>query len=481
MVGRKKKDDTLSSDKAEVLNIATMERFIKRREKEKKKVDDEEDKDKDSDARGELRGRKKKAKFAFNVCDMSHDNVPVLSDDENIIMQLNVHSDDRYKEDRDVKEAKESKENQRQENTCFAQDASHECPMRRVHIENGTQVNIDMKDNCHLSMDIFSDSVNSNPHMSTAHPHIDSHSPSPSPSPYDLFENDFFEKNEVMNKDVKTGKNIEHQDKNDNQDHIHIQNENQNHNEIDNQNQERSHENGNSDEDLSKKIEILQKRRENDLEQICDAQNQNNNDESQDFKVIKLLKDFENKNKHNEWPITTHISCYWCCHKFFNAPFGIPVKYSDDKFHVFGCFCGLECALAYNLSMKDQTDEMWERCNLLNFLCLKTNYNKQGYIKPAPPRLSLKMFGGYLSIEEFRNFSNKNKVLNINFPPMQTITQQIEEINECDINNDLKYIPIDTDRINRYKEKMRLKRTKPLNDTRNTLDSAVNIKITTLS
>jgi hypothetical protein len=57
-----------------------------------------------------------------------------------------------------------------------------------------------------------------------------------------------------------------------------------------------------------------------------------------------------------------------------------------------------------------------------------------------------------------------------------TLTQQIEEINESDINNELRYIPVDTERINRYKEKIHLKRTKPINTSENTLDQAMNLK-----
>lgn len=478
MVGRKKKtlDTDLTVDpqvctnqeqdgkdgKKKPKSLATMERFIKRREKgdggemnladtiQHKKCDPHDHKDqlKEDDVSGEQifqnqnqKQRKKKAKFAFNTCDITHDNLPVLSDDENIIMQLNIHPDverTTYENENDSKKTKGGsvREYMFQEDTCFAQDATHVMAQRRVHVEtnNGDQHG-------------YSDTMISHSHSherDIGHQHDndkeqrqgveDQHTIRPQPSPYDIFENDFFDKHPA---------------------HLPYGSD------------------GRCDCDEGKL--------NTQHDQMMESGNPQDLEDSQDFKVVKLLRDFEEKNKHNEWPISTNISCYWCCHKFFNAPFGIPVKYNDEKFHVFGCFCGLECALAYNLSMKDQIDEMWERCNLLNFLCRKTNYNKQGFIKPAPPRLSLKMFGGYLSIEEFRNFSNKNKMLNINFPPMQTITQQIEEINECDVNSDFKYIPIDTDRINKYKEKMRLKRTKPLNDTRNTLDSAVNIKITSIN
>ena len=194
------------------------------------------------------------------------------------------------------------------------------------------------------------------------------------------------------------------------------------------------------------------------------------------LRVVELLKDFEEKNKNNEWPSSTSIHCYWCCHKFDTPPVGIPVKYSNGKFFVTGCFCSLECATAHNLSGKESIDEIWERNNLTNFLSKTIGYKDM--IKPAPNRLALKCFGGHLSIEEFRTFHTTNKLINVNIPPMYALTQQIEEINESDMSSDFKYIPIDNDRINKYKDKIKIKRTKPLNDYKNTLDHAMNLKFT---
>ena len=192
-------------------------------------------------------------------------------------------------------------------------------------------------------------------------------------------------------------------------------------------------------------------------------------------KVVSLLKDFEEKNKINEWPSNTSICCYWCCHKFDNAPFGIPVNYTKSNFDVFGCFCSLECAAAYNFKVQDNVDEMWERYNLINLLHRKLELNGK-VVKPAPDRLALKMFGGHLDIEEFRHFFKSNKLVNVNFPPMSSLTQQIEEVNEYELNNDYKYIPIDTERIDKYKAKMMFKRNKPLVNTKNSIESIMNLK-----
>jgi hypothetical protein len=185
-------------------------------------------------------------------------------------------------------------------------------------------------------------------------------------------------------------------------------------------------------------------------------------------KIVHLLKEFEQKTKNNEWPSSTNISCYWCCHQFNNAPFGIPVKFVDDKYHVFGCFCSLECAAAYNFECKESIDEIWEQYNLINQLSRKIGHKQ--LVKRAPSKLALKMFGGHMSIDEFRGFCNTSKIINVNFPPMMTLTQQIEEFNESDLHTEYKYMPMDTEKLNKLKDKIKLKRNKPLTDSENTLE-----------
>jgi hypothetical protein len=194
-----------------------------------------------------------------------------------------------------------------------------------------------------------------------------------------------------------------------------------------------------------------------------------------DKKIVDVLKDFEQKNKNNEWPSNTSTHCYWCCHKFDNAPYGIPVCYSNHTFEVFGCFCSLHCAAAYNFQSNESLDAVWERYNLINLLSRRLQLGR--LVKPAPDKMTLKIFGGFLDIEAFRNFHMTNKVVNINFPPMTSLTQQIEEINDYELNNDLKFIPLDNERINRCKEKMMFKRTRPLINEKSTLESSMNLKV----
>jgi hypothetical protein len=221
---------------------------------------------------------------------------------------------------------------------------------------------------------------------------------------------------------------------------------------------------------------------------------------SSKLKIVYLLKDFEEKNKNKEWPLNTSVACYWCCHRFDTPPFGTPIEYVkpvvsaantavnelaavDDEidhnkqpehFRVCGCFCSLECAAAHNFNSTENHDEIWERYNLINMLARKIGY--KAVVKPAPNRLTLKMFGGYMEIDQFRAFCDTGKLVHINFPPMISITQQIEEVNEYDINSELRYIPVDNERVSRYKEKITFRRPKTNKQEKSILEHAMNMK-----
>lgn len=92
--------------------------------------------------------------------------------------------------------------------------------------------------------------------------------------------------------------------------------------------------------------------------------------------------------------------CMWCCHDFSNSKFHLPLYKQNDEFIVLGDFCSIQCAASYNFNDIVEFGDVWERYSLLHSLyCEGKSYDK---ISLAPSRLSLKLFGGHLSIEEFR-------------------------------------------------------------------------------
>jgi hypothetical protein len=194
------------------------------------------------------------------------------------------------------------------------------------------------------------------------------------------------------------------------------------------------------------------------------------------------LKDKKNANyiledfiERDTWPIGTDCACFWCCHSFSNTPYGIPFKYINNKFVVYGCFCSLECCVSYNFSSHNSMHDKWENFSLINLLAHKLNY--KNFVKASPPRELLKMFGGHMEIIEYREYCNSTKILNVLNYPMIASQHQIEEINEQNLNNNRVHVAIDTERIKKIEQKFKLLRQKPILSSKNTLDHTMKLKV----
>jgi hypothetical protein len=182
-----------------------------------------------------------------------------------------------------------------------------------------------------------------------------------------------------------------------------------------------------------------------------------------------IMVEFINANMYHEWPDQTNIHCWWCCHQFDGPPCCLPEYIRRDKFYVSGCFCSFNCAASYNFSKNDNS--VWERYTLLNLMYKKlynTNFVK---ISMAPPREVLKMFGGYLSIDEFRDHCIKqDRVFQVVKPPLISIIPKIEENlnpkNRCAVNENI---------LQSTQTKLKLTRSKPLIGEKSTIQTFMNI------
>ena len=96
----------------------------------------------------------------------------------------------------------------------------------------------------------------------------------------------------------------------------------------------------------------------------------------------------------------TNLRCWWCTYQFKTSPCFIPIKYYNNKFHVFGCFCSYNCAAAYSLNLNDY--KAAERHSLLKKLYSKVSGEPCENIKISPPKETLKDYGGTLTINQFR-------------------------------------------------------------------------------
>ena len=132
----------------------------------------------------------------------------------------------------------------------------------------------------------------------------------------------------------------------------------------------------------------------------------------------------------------TDIHCWWCCHQFDTLPCFIPDKFYNGIYYVFGCFCSPSCAFSYNLNMTDQRVSI--RHSLLRKLYFKV-FNVK-FIPLAPQRELLKIFGGSLSIEEFRDSKMMiRRDIYTLLPPMVPLIPIVEEITN-DNKNEVKFL-----------------------------------------
>jgi len=206
-------------------------------------------------------------------------------------------------------------------------------------------------------------------------------------------------------------------------------------------------------------------------------------------KIIKknlknIMYEFINANNDKTWPDSTNIYCWWCCHPFSGPPCALPEYYKKDKFYVNGCFCTFNCAASYNFSKNN--DDIWERYSLLNLMYKKLYNHKFVKINLAPPREILKIFGGYLNIDEFRENSLKNdKTYTVVNPPLISIIPKIEEnissntginnVNSKAIKNN--YPSVNENILNKTNNTLKLKRNKPVTNPNSTLQSFMDLKI----
>jgi hypothetical protein len=159
------------------------------------------------------------------------------------------------------------------------------------------------------------------------------------------------------------------------------------------------------------------------------------NIKEQNVKRLRIVTCLKNVVVDNEWPDKCEICCWWCCHKFDNIPCTLPTKYDPlrKRFTFTGIFCSWNCSKSYNNNMSDH-----KRHERNTFLCtlIQQLYNIETCLRisPAPPRECLKMFGGYLDIEEFRNKYQTIDTYHINLVRHNFVYPEVSEVSNLKVN-----------------------------------------------
>jgi len=196
-----------------------------------------------------------------------------------------------------------------------------------------------------------------------------------------------------------------------------------------------------------------------------------------EINLINTNIEFYDNNSKEKLPDKTNQHCLWCSCGFNTRPVALPISRINNKFYVRGCFCSFNCAMAYNFDKKFYNK--WEYSALLHFL-YKTIHQKYVKIIPAPSKELLKMYGGHLTIEEFReNFLTNDTSSNILFPPVISILPVIEEINNTDEMKDALYTPLDLDLLDNTSLSIKSKIVTPanVNNVQLTLKSYMDLSI----
>jgi hypothetical protein len=177
-------------------------------------------------------------------------------------------------------------------------------------------------------------------------------------------------------------------------------------------------------------FENITSKNESETKNLAKKTDEEKKKRKQETEIIDKLKELQQNFKH-ENVCLTESNCFWCTCSFENPPIHIPKHIIKDVYHVYGCFCSPECATAYLHNENIDNSARFERYSLLCSLYTKIfKYDKN--IKPAPnPYYTLDKYCGNLSIMEYRELFNSNRLL---FVMNKPITRDLPELDIVDSN-----------------------------------------------
>lgn len=174
----------------------------------------------------------------------------------------------------------------------------------------------------------------------------------------------------------------------------------------------------------------------------------------------------------------THC-CWWCTLAFDWQAYTMPLRYEGrtQTYRTYGAFCSPECAAAYMFDNDGKFGDTLKQYEMLHRMVHKHVQNRRVRIKLAPPRETLKKFGGVYDEDAYRSLlTNYRTDVRVVMPPVQPVQTTIEE---CVVNYNTpvkKYVPIDNARVELATNELRLKRKKK-HSSENTLETFMRLRI----
>jgi hypothetical protein len=177
----------------------------------------------------------------------------------------------------------------------------------------------------------------------------------------------------------------------------------------------------------------------------------NTNDTRELWRKLKVLEQDLHINNISD----KKSACFWCSYDFDNPAIYIPKHFIKNSYHVYGCFCTPECAVAHLMEENIDSSTKFERYQLINHIYSKI-YEYKKNVKPAPnPHYMLDKYYGNLTIQEYRALLRSDRLFLIVDKPLTRILPEFHEDNDDFIINN-KIIP-----SNNYQVKKRLQKKAP--------------------
>ena len=184
-----------------------------------------------------------------------------------------------------------------------------------------------------------------------------------------------------------------------------------------------------------------------------------------------ILKDVLSRTRATTYPPRT--ACFWCCHSFSWTPAILPLSYDayENMYACEGHFCSPECALAYLYGEPAMSDVgRWIRHALLADL-YRPLYGKRDLI-PAPPRATLRLFGGPLGVEQFREqIAFGEDMVAVHLPPLRLHMPSMNV--QGPVRDVQKFVALSQETVDKASKELRLKRSKPVHSAVATLDKCM--------
>ena len=166
-------------------------------------------------------------------------------------------------------------------------------------------------------------------------------------------------------------------------------------------------------------------------------------------------------------------ACFWCCHPFSWKASVLPVSYDayENMYACEGHYCSPECTMASLYADASLSDAArWTRHALLVDL-YRSLYTKRDLI-PAPPRSTLRLFGGPLDIQQFREYTaSSEEMVAVQMPPLRLHVPSMNV--QGPVRDVKKFVALSQETVEKASKEMRLKRSKPVHVNVPTLDKCM--------